>query len=776
MITLEDIRLLYQKKKTALLIAVFLGAAVGFFSIFSSPLQFKIEASFKEKPEQGSAESSIRDLFLNGLKAAQQPEAISLMKSNQVLKAVVSSYGLQAEIKRGFLEPLRRFRDHLYAELRWKIPERDWFSFRKVEYSGEESLELNLRFINYGVFEVLDGQKKIGVGEVGTPFSMEQASFVVESVPKTLLFWKNYRLKLSPWMAKTHQLRKKLKIGPQKTSKSIYDLTLFFEERQKGKKVLDGIMEEYRTFLKRDHDQIAFEQIAYLEKKQGELYEKMTQVFDEHAAVLKEAMGTEGFFNLEQEVKSYSEMHAKVLEIDLELQKLESSFANEGGLARRIGELNEEKSLLQMANPGFLCSNEWPKETARVFDLEASRTLYADYAHKLEASRKQIEILSHVGNEDLNALSDLLKDPLSQEVIANAAALTLKLQDQKYSSQKERSRWSEDLALQNKILQEHVEELLKVEAMNASIFREKMGELKRESLANLDQQISVLKRHSQDEIEEKKKSLLAEKERLKKKLERSKHLPERWKRENWLQMKTDLSKEVMTILTELVESKTMGHQLFHIESKPLDFSTAARLPQNTHLLMLTLLCGLGCGVLYFFAQTLVSIASGLPLTASALKAMKLPFSGTIEEPDTLAQISLFLDQKVALLLGGAGPDYAHSFASHLAKEEKKVLLIDCAPKRTQKSSIEPLDNYFFVSSKENFLPKFLEASKDFYDAILLWYPGNFNSAAAQSLLRISEKAVVTITQEQREELTPLLHWAYHDGNCRITFICSPHER
>jgi hypothetical protein len=778
--TLEDLRLLFVQKKKAVLRAAWIGAAFGFLSIFAFAPVYKIEASFKEKPEQSGTETSIRDLFLNGLKATQQPEAVSLMKSLQVLKAVVSSHGLQAEVKRGFFQPFRRFRDHLYAQMRWKAPEPDWFLFEQIDYEGEETLKFGLRFTDPETFQVWKGRKMIAVGKVGKPVHCKEVSFTLSKIPKILLFRKSYRLTVSPWILKTQELRKKLKIVPQKTSKSIYDLTLLFKDRKRGAKVLNSIMEEYRAFLKFDHDQIMAEQIAYLEQKQSQIYEEMIKIFNEHAAVLSDAVRKQEFFDLKQEIKSYSETHARILNIDLELKKLQGSFGEKEEFARKIWELGEERSLLQIGNQNLICSNKLLKDpTNNQFDLEASRALYADYAKKFDESLEKIESLSQMKELELNALAALLKDPLSQEVIANAASLTLKLQDQKYSSPKERLRWSEDLELQKKILHGHVEQLLKVETMNASIFREKMGELQRSSLSNIDQQISILKEQSKGEVEKRANALLEERKMLQQKIEESKNLPERWKLENWLLLKTDLGKEVMKILTELVESKTIGHQLFHIESKPLDAAIAPKLLENSYLIFLTAVSAFGFSLAYFAVAILSAAIKGLPLTPSALKAMGLPFSGELFKRETFRRLSFFLDGKVASLFGGDGPDYSHFFSEHLATFQKKVLLIDCSFGVKEDLSVYPRSNYFFAASGENFSSKrfseFLEASRNFYDAILLWHSGNFNSADASMLLRISEKAIITITKEQREELTPLLHWAYHDGNYRVTFISSPHE-
>lgn len=792
------------------------------YVLLSSPV-YTIAATFKEKAEQNGMKNSIRELFIQGLTASQPSETIAILKSNQVLKAIVSSYGLQAEVKRGFSSLFYRLRDHFYAQLRWKVPEADGFLFEQVKYEGEEIIQFGLRWIDHNTFSIFDRKNKIILGKIGEKVQVDNVSFILTRTPKALCFKKKYCLVFTPWIRKAQELRKKFKITPHKTSNTIYDLTLSFKDRKQGVRILDAIMEEYRLFLKWEHDQTAKEQIAYLEQKQTQLYEKLGKLFDEHAVILSETINKEGFFSLEHEIKSYSETHARIANIDIELEKLHNAGAEQTELARKIRELGEERTLLQIAlkevvPTDLTCSNKWMSNVSPIvkdfasleeaqdgrdcatgsLDLECARALYTNYAKQLDETQKRIKSLSQL--VDTSALAPLLKDPFSQEIIANITLLSLKLQDQKYSSPKERLRWDEELQQQKKILAEHVNELIKVERINAAAWGKKMVELQRASLTCLDQQIDVLQDQSRSEIEKKSHALLEEKKILQMKMQQSKNLPERWKLEQWLQWKTDLSKEAMAILTELVESKMIGRQLFHIESKPLDASIASRLLDNSHLILLSLLCGLGFAVVYFAVIFATGIVKGLPLTPSALKVMGFPVSGKVIDPETFRNISFFLGSSpIISLLGGHGPNYSHCLAEQLASGGKKILLIDCSfgmcdqaedlPGLKQwenEMPVRPRSNYFFVSSGghsplalEIFQSKrfvsFLETAQNFYDHILLWYMGNLTSANASGLLKISTKAVITITKEQREQLTPLLHWAYHEGNYRITFISASYE-
>src|SRR6185369_12560000 len=98
----------------------------------------------------------------------------------------------------------------------------------------------------------------------------------------------------------------------QKSNKTIYDLTMEHRDRHLGARLLNGLMEEYRRYLAQERDQIAAEQLAYLEKKQADIYGKLEGVFSEHTAYLKNIVEEKGFIGLKQELESYVEPHERL--------------------------------------------------------------------------------------------------------------------------------------------------------------------------------------------------------------------------------------------------------------------------------------------------------------------------------------------------------------------------------------------------------------------------------------------------------------------------------
>lgn len=364
----EDLLLLFHKLKFILL-RVAIVSALLFLTLFlwKSPL-YKIEASFKEGIEKGDAQSPLKEIFI-GMGGAQ-PQVITLMKSNRVLRPLVEKFGLQGSISNQqslLRKTLHHLLSHWRAERGMPLPESDRFEFANIRYENTETAATYyFLFLDRDRFEILDSAKrKQGLGTIHEPVKLGQVEFTCTRVPSTLLLRKEYLFQIVPWPSAVSRLKQQLKIIPQKASKSVYDLTLDFEERHLGAHLLNALMEEYRHYLKQDHDQVAAEQMAYLEQKQAQVYNSMGQMFDEHAAYLKQVMKEDGFVDLKEEslfyAKTHQELYNEKTKTELELERLakggsllrppvDSPFAPSFAHSRdSLQKLEQERDLLEVA-------------------------------------------------------------------------------------------------------------------------------------------------------------------------------------------------------------------------------------------------------------------------------------------------------------------------------------------------------------------------------------------------------------------------------------------
>lgn len=938
--TLSDVHRLFKSLKRRLIQIALIGGLCGFvFCAIKAP-KYKIEATFKEGVEKSGGDSVLKD-FLGGMSVAQQPQAVALMKSHQVLKPLIQKLGLQAGVKKGGWivgKVFRRISDNFKAEREKPLEDLDSFVFQDLVYEGEQKLNFTLRFSDRDQFAVyLPGQKKeIALGSVGSNVSLPNVQFTLAQVPKSLKINSSYPLQIGSWIGTAKKLREQIQIASGKTNKSIYDLTFSHRDRHLGVQILNELMAGYQKYLKKDHDELANEQLSYLEQKQEQLYDKMSTMFDDHVAYLSRNLGTKGFIALEQEsdtlLTPHQNMLAKVLSIDLELSRLDQmgkenlvAVADEGPFSAKLNqigatmrELRQQRDLLELSlqhkqnvNDGsqlefrreelkeirgrreaaqrlletiekglevplssfnlnrplalwaqkvhesedvedredlaeylenferllsvrekmlqerFFYGSDTPSELEGI-DLQTSKSLFVEYNNKLdraEASMRHFDQLKkeiQLNDFELSSLSSILHDPLSQNLITQASELALRLKDEKYHSSKEGERWQQELTLQRKILSDHLEQLFKVEELNASLIREKIRGLQQVSLDCINQQLSVYYEQAADAVKERREALIQEKKLLETKMQDirdlASELPEKWRLEKWLELKTEMGTKMMETLTNLVESKTIGHHLHHVESKPLDFAILPELPQKPGLFTMAFLGAFGAAFGTFFLKLVRTILKGFPTSAEKLRAMRFPFAGvispfcdgpeteTIKGPDleVLRQLALFLEEKphgkTIALIEGRGPDYSYSFAENLARMSYKSVILRCdftAKFRNEdlpgllqiwKGEIAELPirkgNGFDYITAGGFSPfgaeviqsrafsELLELLKNNYDWVFLLIRSPLADAESKTALRLCDKAIVTITGEQTELLTPFADWAYHEGRCRLTFVTS----
>jgi len=936
-VTLSDLSWFFLSQKKKWIRIAWIGALCSFcFFALRSP-QYKAEATFKEGVEKSGAEGALKSLLGDFGSGGQQPQAIALMKSNQVLKPLVEKLGLQAQIVQSRWivgKVLRRIRDNLRIEFGKPLDELDPFLFKNVVNLEENAQVYFLKFTTPSCFTIFnaDRKSKIGEGQLGSPVSFSSSQFTVEKTPAHLKLGVFYQLNIVPWIPIVEGLRGQLKISSDKINKSIYNLSLTHRDRRCAQRLINELMASYQCYLKKDHDQLAGEQLAYLEKRQDQLYGKLAQTLDEHVSYMDQNLGESGFLGLDQESQSflgsYQKMFQRRLDIDLELSLLERaemsqpfsipSYSNCGksltsdiqdlkqqrdlieislqqqhslstvqeeetqlaarrdelqeirlekgavktlkeevgegseisltefdlgetlyGWAKKLEDRDEEREDLceylenysrllslreSMLQERVFYGNKAPPELEGI-DLETAGKLFVDYNNKIDysvaAMRRYSQFREQVLLKDfeLGSLSSILSDPLSQNLIASANRIALQLKDEKYHSSREGERWEDELSLQRKILSDHLAQLERVEEMNLALYKEKMASLQQVWLDGINRRISVLLERARSEIKDRREALLRETQILVQKMEeirrRSQGLSGKWKLEKWLELKTEMDQKIMETLTQLVESKTIGHHLHHVESKPLDEAILPSSPTKQFLLRKALI-GAFCAVFAVLFFSLVkTILRGFPLSVEKLQAMGLPTAGPLSfscdgpgsaplsgpDLDLLRRLALFSEgSKVIGLIGGKGPDYSYALGENLARMSYRSLILRCD--FTSKFSKEDVPGLLQVWKKEiaslpirkgtgfDYIPsgghtpfgaemlqspsfaKWLEQLKENYDWVFLFSREPLSAPESAAVLRLCDKAVVTISKETTEQLTPFVEWAYHETGTknRLTFV------
>jgi tyrosine-protein kinase Etk/Wzc len=458
-------------------------------------------------------------------------------------------------------------------------------------------------------------------------------------------------------------------------------------------------------------------------------------------------------------------------------------------------------------------------------DLMTARALFLEYYKKLDQIAEGVSHFSRLADEiergdfEISSLSAVLLDPLSQRLIQQASEIALKLKDVKHHSEKEGSRWAEELSLQKKILKEHLDQLFKLEQVKSDLVQNRIDALQAIRLGSISGQISVLQERLADSVKERKTALLKEKvileEKMRQILNGLTDIPERWRREKWLNLKSQMGIKMVQGLTELVESKTISSHLHHVESKPLDIATLPTTPCSPGLLVKAILGAMLAGFFVFSRAFLAAVLKGFPSTKEKLCAMGYPVLGEIStvcdgpgtEPrgadlEALRQIFLFLDKepkvKVVGLIEGKGPDYSFALAEHFSRMSLRPLIIRCdfnmkfnpedlpgflqvwkeeisSPPLKRKQGYDLLASGGFTPygvevirslAFQNSLDKF----KKEYDFVLMVFRSPLNLTDSLAPLSLCDHAIVTVSGEPTEQLTPFIDWAYHENMCRLAIL------
>lgn len=929
-VSLNDVKQLYISIWKRLIKWAFLGAIAAFIFFGNMNVKFKAEASFKEGVERTSSESIFKEL-MSGMSPPNQPQASSIMKSNQVLRPLTEKLGLQIVSARSewiVNKLIRRYKEAWKAEKGQPLEDIDPFCFAEVRYSGERSIPIHLVFLDDQNFTVFDERKKneLAKGVIGRSVQIQEPpiQFTLKKVPKSLKIGSSHPFYIHNWISAAGVLRGQIKIKNDKDNKSIINISIAHRDRHLATEIVNELMLQYQAYLKRDYESVAKAQLAYLEGKQEQIFGKMEQLFDQHTAYLSRNLEEKGFIGLEQESQSllipHQQMHNKVLAIDIELSRLDQ-ILNEGGaaaiaeegpfangmnqIAQRIHDLKQQRDLIELSlsqvtepalearrdelrevrehrfaveklmqevdlgseisafdfNQGlslwakglidpeeredlaeylenyarllsirekmlqerFFYGNRTPPELEGI-DLASARGLFLEYNSKLDAAeaamRHYEQFKKEIANPnfDLSSLSSVLRDPLCQKIIAESSTLGVQLKDENHHSAKEGERWKQEIALHRKILIDQLDQLSLVEELNADLIRQKMAGLQKVSLDCINRLISVLHEQVSDSVKERRQALLLEKELLKEKMEAIRSslaaiIPEKWRFEKWLGIKTSMVTKVMETVTEVVESKTISNHLHHVESKPLDVAPIPTAPIPPRLYTMACLGSFIAPFLIFSLALIGQFLKGFPVTLEKLKALRLPVLGPIspfcdgplvETPsgpdlDLLRNVAIFSEgAKVIGLIGGAGPDYSYALGENIARRHAKSIIVRCdflstfrkeeTPGILQvwKSEIGELPvrkgkgfDYILAGGYTPFgteiiqshqFKQLLEALKKNYDWVYLYFRTPLSSAECLAALRLCDKAIVTVAGEQTEELTPFIHWGYDEDRCRLTFI------
>ncbi len=453
-----------------------------------------------------------------------------------------------------------------------------------------------------------------------------------------------------------------------------------------------------------------------------------------------------------------------------------------------------------------LLSGATKREEYQGIDIQTARKILLDYLHKrddllykyrqMEFGKKQLE------KEEIEpiSLADIFSDSVSQGLVRDLGEMKQSLRKKRTLTEREIERLEKRFASKKEDLILHMAETMDLTLLEKERVEERIQAVQITILDLIGQEIALIERQVEDRIDEKLRFLDQEEQLIQSELERLKNemeeVPDRWLREKELAFSADMNQGMLEALVQLVESKSIENNLSMIESKPINAAYASFIPKSP-LLKVFGCVGAFIGALIAFAGCFIAaLYKGFPIGLKNLATRGRRVLGTLrnhpeKDLEVLRNLSLILHQQkrfpltVTLILG-KGEDYSPSFATLLAKEGKRLLLIDLNfSKKIKQKNLPGLIHYLEGEVKEpairkksfgGMIPfgghspyaqellkspkfdKFLVEMKQNYDVVLLILNEEAKQAFPKHFFAQSDVIALRLNEESYDELVPYLNW------------------
>ncbi len=711
--TLKDVKRLFIRRKKLYQRLFFIGFLSLFILNLCFPPIYKANAVFKYASQEGGESDLLRSFLQKSSFSFKESGVQSVLQSRTLLKKVLGELALNVEVQDPiFVRWFQRAKDRIWAEIDSVLPDRDVLAFSHVFFEGVSPLKGFIRFLDDASFEVLNDKKEmVWSGSVGSTVILKNARFFVAPVASIKLDHL-YSFRIIPWIDALRKVQANFQVKSSKKDKNVLNLFFSHEKKAVPASFLNAIMVCYQEYLKKENEEIATLQMEYLEKRQKELLQKYEKSLEEHVAFLSSSLRTSGFLSFKQEIdlleKPNEECLSRLYDVDLALGRFpnkkqfeeeqqwkvcsrqaikESSVEGLENLLLKKEHKRRDVELAATKISEVSLEEDFLSQEAEGLSLEIAQRLLEDYNKEQDALRLKIQQLKAVEKQivekdfQIASLSAVLEDPISQEMIQKASKSLFDIQDRINYSDKDIERFEKGMVTQKLFISKHVSQLLESYILKSSLVEKKIA-----SLGNTTVHLLSL-----------------EKELIQKQLgslqEKMESLPEKWKRENQLLMQRDLSLGVVEGLTQLTESKNIHHQLFQVESKPIDWAFISPKASKRLLFAQSLLAGVLLVFFFFGAHFLRWLFKGTAITADTAKALGVTFCGFLEKGfsskiedvlgdarETLRKVASFINlhrnQSKSIcvsFLGKPVDSLVVNVGALLHLQGLKVLIVDCTP-------------------------------------------------------------------------------------------------
>jgi hypothetical protein len=433
-----------------------------------------------------------------------------------------------------------------------------------------------------------------------------------------------------------------------------------------------------------------------------------------------------------------------------------------------------------------------------LLDLDVIEKKYQTFLNVKDQNLSEIEdikfIIKDLKNEKESFLySNFSLDQITKNFIDKIKKINEIIFDEKNYLLKEKEKALLEKKLEKKYFLNHLYELLNIKKIKLNNIKTKLNELNQLKLDAINKNIYHLEKNKKNLIENQISYLKQEKEKKINKIKFLKeHLIDLLKKtssDKKLKLHQDLTLKMIESTNNLIESKTVDHNLSIIESKIIDKALLPSSENKPKILVFSFIAFLLVFFISFVIYLYRAVLKGFRVSKNNLLMQNLNYLGKIKnekfngEIDKLSLttksslrniISLIKDYKIISLFLSKSPNYTYSLAKLLSYTQRKVLIIDTTKedelsllhmidKKLKKTNIRKLDHYdllplgkkiedsFEILYSKSFLD-ILNNLKEKYDNIIFLTDLNIKQVETKAFLKFSNKVIISFKDETLEDL------------------------
>lgn len=671
-------------------------AALSFGYFVTRPVSYTAEGIYKSETEQSQPSFAKALEMLGGNDSYfSNNDLLGLVGSYPVLERVVRDLNLQACLVSK--DHFRRFKqiaytfqtEKTYHHLKHQqvpshihsksilispcpiVPDPiEEVTCQSLDYPGETTSLLQIQFVSPTHYTVRQKDELLGEGTLGTPFMTPSFRFTLVGIAEP---GKTLTLGLIPLEGAILRLKARLKITKDKEMKGCAHLLFTHHNRHLAARVVNATMYQLEHYLQTEAEKKIHHQIAYLQKRQHDSATDFEKLLDQYRDQLQTHLGA-----------------SKVMSVDKEL---EFFAAKESQLRRELDALQTEIERTEKA----LAAHPVPFETIEDENsidghtLDSVHHLLRDHQYQLNSLQlKDAELIlakEHLEQPDFDpsSLIKTLSDPSLGSRFEKLHQLHHHLVDQANWTPAELTHFQKELETERAFLRDYI-----CHAQHGISLQENALLNK---IYHLQSKLAFLLNQTTLEKEREMQSLAIQ----------AAGLPERWVQHQKLQFQKELSQELMSSITKMIEAKNIGYHLDYLSSRILKKASPPFIPNKPRLLIGEFM-GMGAGILlallFLCVKEVWKGPSASPANLSQLGYHVLPQKETLsslgyelaerEGPYLLVSEHPTLAPDLAALLSKRGLSVSLEILRgdrlHIDSQKKQILYVLQAPVQTPECS------------------------------------------------------------------------------------------